>query len=151
MFKRPLVAFIPLVALLFVHLSCDEETKDTSVELEPFCITIEDGDDWRMEGAGGGSTSGSFAGRLVTDASTDIGAVEYVANVDYTVENIDIGCTTQTRDRTDSGGYFYGSGAAGRWRFQAGAVVDSHQCSADMEFEVEVGKNTSVCAVIRCE
>lgn len=130
---------------------CEEYTQDSAEEEVPFCYSLEDGDDWKLDGTGGGSTSGTFTGRLITDAAEDYDDGSFVANIEYTVENIDVGGTTQTRDRTDSGGYFEGSGAAGTWRFMAGAIVDNRTCNADMTFEVEVGNNTTVCAVLSCE
>jgi hypothetical protein len=124
---------------------------DTAPELPPFCVDLSDGDVWRYEGQGGGSTSGTFAGHLVTDATADFQDAAYVGNVTYTVENVDVGGTTQENGRTSSSGTFDGSGAAGTWLFKAGSVEGGHTCSAETEFEVEAGRNTVVCSVLRCE
>lgn len=140
-----------LLATLSLAACPTPRVTDTGTAEGPYCVGLEDGDTWEIDGTGGGSTSGTFSGRLITDASTTYDDFRYVANKDYTVENVDVGGTTQTNGRTDSAGYFTGSGAAGTWEFQAGALVDTLTCNATFQFEVEVGKNTSVCAVLRCE
>ena len=141
-----------LLTLPMISLACGEPEKDeTGMYMQPFCTTLTDGNLYRFEGSGGGSTSGTFTGRLITDASTDVGDLGYVANVSYSLENIDVGGTTQRIGRTDSAGYFSDSGAAGTWEFSAGAVVDAKNCVADLQFEVEVGRNTSVCVLLTCD
>ena len=141
-----------LIATTFPLFSCqDTDTQETGLYLQPFCTTLADANLYRFEGDGGGSTSGTFNGRLITDASTDIGDLRHVANVNYTLENIDVGGTTQKNGRTDSAGYFSDSGAAGTWEFRAGALIDSKNCTASVQFEVEVGRNSSVCVLLQCE
>ena len=138
-----------LLSLLLV--ACHEEEGDTGVQVTPFCYSLEDGDSWMFEGEGGGETSGRFEGNLITDYSDDIFDPDYVAYVEYVVENLDIGGTTQQYGHTDNVGIFEGSGAPGLWAFTAGTQVGDATCSAYTEFQVEVGTTTRVCAVMHCQ
>ncbi len=144
---------ISCVSSLFMLLvpGCHEENTDTGQSLPPFCYSLEDGETWRFEGSGGGETSGSFDGNLITDFSEDIFDPDYVAYVEYVVENLDVGGTTQQYGRTDNVGIFQGTGAPGLWAFTAGTQVGDATCSAYTEFQVEVGTTTRVCAVMHCQ
>ena len=144
---RPLSCAPPLSLLL--ALGCTP-VRDSAEPLPAFCEDASGGDEWRFEGTGGGSTSGTFEGSLITDAAAEVDDPDYVAYIQYTVENVDVGGTTQQSGNTDNYGYFTSSGAAGTWLFQAGTTVAGQPCNAEMEFEVEVGQNTTICPLLRC-
>lgn len=139
-------------AVLVLGSACDPAGKDdTALDLPPFCEDATDGDLWRLEGQGGGSTSGEYRGRLVTSASATFDDPNYVSAISFTVENIDVGGTTQRSGVTAADGTFTGTGAGGRWLFKAGASIGGKACAAEMEFGLEVHRVTALCPILTCE
>jgi hypothetical protein len=142
---------IPLVfiATFGVLVSCvGTGWKDTG--LEPFCANLDDANLYRIEGATDGSANGAVSGQLMSADTQDLYDFDYVGYVAYAMKNTKTG-GTQTTGLTDNLGEFIATVGEGSWAFTAGALIQGKSCTATMAFEVEGGRQTTICPSILCE
>ena len=74
----------------------------------------------------------------------------YVADVEYTLENTDVG-GTQQQGQTDSEGYFTEVLGEGNWLLKLSAFKGSLDCLNEISFRVEGGNTTELCIDVHCE
>ena len=80
----------------------------------------------------------------------DIYDFDYVGYVAYAMKNTKTG-GTQTTGLTDNLGEFMATVGEGSWSFTAGALIQGKSCTASMAFDVEGGRQTTICPAILCE
>ena len=76
---------------------------------------------YEIESGGGSGASGAVAGHMLTDESDDIHDPNFVADVEYTLENTDVG-GTQQQGQTDGDGYFTEILGEGNWLLKLSAI-----------------------------
>jgi hypothetical protein len=116
----------------------------------PFCIDTEDGDLYQIGGVSDGSANGTVVGQLLTDASSDLFDFDYIGYVAYAMKNTKTG-GAQTTGLSDNNGSLQAVLGEGSWSFTAGTVVRGNTCTATMNFEVEGGRQTTICPLVTCE
>jgi len=140
---------IVLMAALAVSVSCvGTGWKDTGVD--PFCANLDDANLYLIDGNTDGSANGTVIGQLISSDTQDLFDFDYVGYVAYAMKNTETG-GTQTTGLTDNLGEFSATLGEGSWSFTAGALIRGKSCTATMNFEVEGGRQTTVCPAILCE
>lgn len=141
-----------LLAIPITSAACSSNWQgvDTASYILPFCESMDDSDTYLIETGGGSGASGVVIGRLVTDESDDIHDPNFVADVEYTLENIDVG-GTQQQGETDDSGYFKEILGEGNWLLKLSAFKASLDCLNEISFNVEAGNTTDLCIDVHCE
>jgi hypothetical protein len=126
-------------------------TDDTGHAL-PFCYDFADADTYVVDQGGGDPGSGQVVARLITDssASGDVRDPQYVAQMDYTMENLDVGGAPQA-GKTDQDGAFTEEVGAGNWRISISGTKAGKYCENQIDIVVEDGNTTRVCLATACE
>lgn len=124
---------------------------DTGTVL-PFCYDIADADTFVIDQGGGDPGSGQVVARLITDssASGDVRDPQFVAQMDYTMENLDVGGAPQA-GKTDQDGAFTEEVGAGNWRISISGTKAGLYCENSIDISVEDGNTTRVCLATACE
>ncbi len=115
-----------------------------------FCFDMADADTYEIVDGGPEGVSGLLDGRLITDESDDIRDPALVTNVDYTVENLDVG-GSPLQGKTDSDGSFSEQLGAGTWRLRLSDSKGGYTCRNDIEVVIEAEKITRLCLDVGCE
>jgi len=115
-----------------------------------FCYSMDDADTTVVEPGGGSGASGLLDGRLITDESDDIRDPAIVVNVDYTIENLDVGGSPKL-GKTDSEGSFTESIGEGTWLLRLSDSKGGFTCRNEIEFDIEAGNTTRMCLDVGCE
>ena len=142
-----------LFALLPLLAACpapESETDAPDTAPIAFCETMDDADSYYIEEGGGNGSSGKVIGRLITDVTGSLHDPNLVANVDYTIDNLDVG-GTQQQGRTDQDGSFQEVLGEGTWRFKHSAEKSGYSCANTVDFEVEGGNTTWLCIDANCQ
>ena len=130
----------------------DKDAGDGTETGQPggFCYSMADADSTLVEAGGGSGASGLLDGRLITDESDDIRDPAIVVNVDYTIENLDVG-GSPLLGKTDSQGSFTESLGQGTWLLNLSDSKGGFTCRNEIEFTIEAGNTTRMCLDVGCE
>jgi hypothetical protein len=119
-------------------------------EASGFCYSMADADTTLVEEGGGSGASGLLDGRLITDESDDFRDPALVVNVDYTIQNLDVG-GSPLLGKTDSQGSFVESLGDGTWLLRLSDSKGGYTCRNEIEFAIEAGNTTRMCLDVACE
>jgi len=141
-----------MLALLLACTNSDAPVLDTSdsAYVDDFCTTAGEGGDNKLEDGTGEGTSGQIRGQFIQSVLADARDPQFVAFVDYLLENRDVGGQA-TRGRTDGDGKFTATLGAGNWRIRTSGHQGSYYCSQETDFAVVAGKVTVLCVDMNCE
>lgn len=137
------------LALLSVG-GCGDTADDTGVGDQPYCTVFRDANTSFIEPGGGNGESGYVLARLVTDKADDIRDPNFVAFVDYTLENLDVGGSQTLGESTQEGDVIETLGA-GNWRIKLNKNAAGYNCYNEFDFLVEAGNSTTMCLDVGCE
>jgi len=130
--------------------SCGETlTDDTSTTTE-YCYSLDDKNTHFIDTGGGDGASGKLYGRLVTDKAEDLHDPNFVANVEYTLQSLDVGGSQQTGETTSEGDFVETLGA-GSWLIKVADQRQGYSCQNDYEFTIEAGDTTRMCLDLACK
>lgn len=144
-----------LLALLAapLSLSCGDKAEydDTGVAGDlPYCYVVADGDTHYIDAGGGVGGSGKLYGRLLTDKSADVHDPNFVASVEYTLQNNDTGGIQQV-GKTNVGGDFVETLGAGSWEIKVATQKQGYSCENQYTFSIEAGNTTYLCLDLGCK
>ncbi len=97
----------------------------------------------------GTGTSGQVVGQFIQDVVVDPRDPQYVAFLDYLLDNQDVGGAS-SRGRTDAEGRFTATLGAGNWQVQTSGHQGSYYCAQETVFQVQAGKLTKLCINMDC-
>jgi hypothetical protein len=135
--------------LLLATSACDPDNSGAVKAQDPFCFSMDDADAYELEPLDDDPASGSIWGRMITDESRDLRDPQYVAFVEYTLENLDVGGSPQ-QGETDVEGAFEERVGAGRWLLTHSADRVGFDCTNSVELVVEAGQKTIACIDVGC-
>jgi hypothetical protein len=120
--------------------------------VKPYCYDIADADSYEVREGGGDPGSGQLQARLITgeSASDDIRDPQIVGQMDYTLENLDVGGSPQA-GKTDQDGAFSEEVGAGNWRISISGTKAGMTCQNQVDVLVEDGNTTLACIATSCE
>lgn len=143
-----------LVAMLLLLLACTDgtdapiDTSDSGAE-DTFCTSYSQAGANKLEDGSGDGTSGHVKGQFIQGVSDDPRDPQFVAFVDYLIENVDVGGQA-TRGRTDQDGAFAGTLGGGNWLIKTSGHQGSYDCAQETTFAVTPGKITVLCIDMAC-
>lgn len=153
MSRSPHVRRLP-AALAALVLSCGCATKGAAVtdsaSAGPFCRDMADADTTEIDPGGGDPGSGQVIGQLITDDGSDVDDPLIVGQMDYTLENLDVGGPPRA-GRTGQTGDFTEEVGAGNWRLSISGTKSGLSCQNQLDIVVEDGNTTRVCVDTKCE
>lgn len=134
---------------------CGDEDTDTAsggtADTDLFCRDIADADSYEIRQGDVSGANGSLYGRIITDEVDDLTNPNFVAQVTYILENLDVGGSPRYGESSD-GGEIIATLGAGRWRIQlSNNRVAGYTCYNDQEFVIEAGQITELCLDVACE
>ncbi len=145
------------VAMLALMIGCDDSNKDSgagSSSLDLFCEDIADAGAYEVEdSAAGGVTgaNGSLFARIITDESDDAHNPNYVANVTYVIENLDVGGSPRYGE-SDTVGEIEATLGEGNWWIQlSNNRVAGFDCYNEATFTIEATRTTYLCLDVNCQ
>jgi hypothetical protein len=136
----------PIFSLLF---ACTDAAVDDTAEVEVFCDSMATANQWKVEAGGADKVSGLVYGRLITDQSDDPRDPNFVAFVEYTLKNTDVG-GVQIPGESDVNGDFVEMLGAGAWEITIAAVKNGWTCNNKVDFEVAPDSTTWLCLDMQC-
>ncbi len=126
------------------------DSADTAI-FDEFCSVFAEAGDTRLEdGSGDSTSSGQIQGQFVQDVLVDARDPQFVAFVDYLLENVDVGGQA-TRGRTDAVGRFTATLGQGNWQIKTSGHQGSYYCAQESTFAIVAGKVTLLCVDMNCE
>lgn len=141
---------VPALLAAPLVVSCgDKAVYDDTGEVLPYCYTPEDGDTHYVETGGGNGQSGKLYGRLITGRSDDVHDPNFVANVEYTLQNANVGGGQQV-GATETGGDFVETLGAGDWTIKVSTQKQGYTCENEYVFGIEAGDTTYLCLEMNC-
>ena len=141
--------------MLFLVLGCTN-TSDAPIDtvdsgmVDTFCTSYEQAGANKLEDGSGDATSGHVKGQFIQGVSDDPRDPQFVAFVDYLIENVDVGGQA-TRGRTDQDGAFAGTLGGGNWLIKTSGHQGSYSCGQETTFAVTPGKVTVLCIDMNCQ
>ena len=123
---------------------------DTGPTIDGFCFDMADADTTEVVDGGPSGASGLLEGFLITDESEDLRDPSLVVNVDYTIENLDVG-GAPLQGKSDSDGSFKETLGAGTWLLRLSDSKGGYTCTNSIEFAVEAERVTRMCLDVGCE
>ncbi len=146
-FRRVAVVALALPLLA----SCGDKAVygDDSGVVLPYCYDVADGDTYYVDPGGGSGASGKLIGRLITTKSDDVHDPNFVASVEYTLQNADVGGSQQVGESA-VGGDFLETLGAGSWTIKVATQKQGYSCENEYGFEVEAGNTTNLCLELGC-
>jgi hypothetical protein len=137
--------------MLILLLACTDVTTDTSdsAVVDDFCTSTADAGTSSLEEGTGTGTSGQVVGQFIQDVVVDPRDPQYVAFLDYLLDNQDVGGAS-SRGRTDAEGRFTATLGAGNWQVQTSGHQGSYYCAQETVFQVQAGKLTKLCINMDC-
>lgn len=123
---------------------------DTSAADLPFCEKVMDANTQEGAEGGGNGASGYVFGRLLTDVTEDLHDPQFVAFVEYALENTDVG-GAQRQGESDQEGTFTEYLGEGNWHIRISAFKGGYHCNTEMDFTVAAGDTTNLCIDMQCE
>lgn len=144
--------FAVALAVAALSSSCADKSTTTSDSgvVVPFCRDMADADTTTIDVGGGDPGSGQVIGQLITDDGGDVDDPLIVGQMDYTMENLDVGGPPRA-GRTGQNGDFTEEVGAGNWRLSISGTKAGLSCQNQLEIVVEDGNTTSVCIDTLCE
>ncbi|MDG1483881.1 MAG: hypothetical protein P8R54_30095 [Myxococcota bacterium] len=137
--------------------ACDDGTTDSgqgSSVLELFCEDVADGGTYELEESQSASidgANGSLIARIVTDESDDTHNPNFVADVTYIIENLDVGGSPRYGE-SDISGEVAATLGEGNWFIQiSNNRVAGFDCYNEASFTIEAGMTTFLCLDVNCE
>jgi len=144
---------IPLLLLA----GCDSDSNDSGAggdSLDLFCEDVADGGSYELEESQSASidgANGSLVARIVTDESDDPHNPNYVADVTYIIENIDVGGSPRYGE-SDITGEIIATLGEGNWYIQiSNNRVAGFDCYNEGTFIIEAGMTTILCLDVNCQ
>lgn len=132
-------------------------TEDTgeliSDELSLFCESIDEAGnfEFREDAASFDGANGSLYARIITGASEDPHNPNFVGDVSYVIDNIDIG-GAPIYGASNMDGEVLATLGHGNWRVQvSNNRVAGYTCYSEIIFEVQPGLTTYLCLDINCK
>jgi len=144
-----------LPVLVLFCASCNGAGTDTAdpedTDIDRFCDEIADADAYELREGDIAGANGSLFGQVITDEADDPYNPNFVAQVTYILENLDVGGSPRYGESNDIGEIVATLGA-GRWRIQlSNNRVAGYDCYNDQEFVIEAGQITELCLDVACE
>ena len=153
MIRTPPARWFPIALLASgLHPACAQKEgsrTDTGVS-GPFCREMADADSTQIDVGGGDPGSGQVIGQLITDDGSDVDDPLIVGQMDYTMENLDVGGPPRA-GRTGQRGDFTEEVGAGNWRLSISGTKAGLICQNQLDIVVEDGNTTRVCVDTNCE
>lgn len=144
---------LPLAGPVLLASNCADTPLDDSAATTanlPYCEKLADIDTNYVEtGTFDSATSGKIYGRLITEKSTDLHDPNYTANVEFTMQSVDVG-GSQLVDSTDEAGAIVQTLGAGNWRIKLSIKKQGYTCSNEYELPVTAGDTTWFCLSMGC-
>ena len=134
----------PSVAVFVLGCGGSGGGYDTGPRVDAFCFDMADADTTEIVDGGPAGASGLLDGFLITDESDDLRDPSLVVNVDYTIENLDVG-GAPLQGKTDADGSFRETLGAGTWLLRLSDSKGGFTCSNAIEFAVEAERLTRMC------
>ena len=138
-------------------MGCDGGEVDSgegSSSLDLFCEDVVDGGTYELEQSSSSSidgANGSLIARIVTDESDDVHNPNYVANVTYVIENLDVGGSPRYGE-SDITGEIAATLGEGNWFIQiSNNRVAGYDCYNEADLVIEAGMTTFLCLDVNCE
>ena len=125
------------------------DSADTAI-FDDFCASYAEAGSNKLEDGSGSTTSGQIQGQFVQGVLADARDPQFVAFVDYLLENVDVGGQA-TRGRTDADGRFTATLGQGNWQIKTSGHQGSYYCAQESTFAVVAGKVTLLCIDMNCE
>lgn len=147
--RRTLIAASFLAVFLPACAEKDPAPVDTGSE-GPFCRDMVDADTTQVEVGGGDPGSGVVVGQLITDDGSAVDDPLIVGQMDYTLENLDVGGPPRA-GRTGQTGDFTEEVGAGNWWLSISGTKAGLTCQNELAIVVEDGNTTRVCIDTKCE
>jgi hypothetical protein len=150
---RSLAARWSAATLALVLLPACAEKDGTATDsgaAGPFCRDMADADTTEIDVGGGDPGSGQVIGQLITDDGSDVDDPLIVGQMDYTLENLDVGGPPRA-GRTGQTGDFTEEVGAGNWRLSISGTKAGLSCQNQLDIVVEDGNTTRVCIDTKCE
>lgn len=123
---------------------------DTAPQVNAFCFDMADADTTEVVEGGPAGASGLLEGFLITDESDDLRDPALVVNVDYTIENLDVG-GAPIQGKTSADGGFSETLGAGTWLLRLSDSKGGYTCTNSIEFGIEAERVTRMCLDVGCE
>ena len=144
-----------LIALMLTGCTDNSSNNDSGTgSLDLFCEDVADGGSFEIEdnvNASIDGANGSLVARIVTDESEDIHNPNYVANVIYVIENLDVGGSPRYGE-SDITGEIAATLGEGNWHIQiSNNRVAGFDCYNQADFTIEAGRSTFLCMDVNCE
>lgn len=125
------------------------DSADTAI-FDDFCSVYAEAGTTQLEDGSADSTSGQVSGQFVQGVLADARDPQFVAFVDYLLENVDVGGQA-TRGRTDADGRFTATLGGGNWEIKTSGHQGSYYCAQESTFAIVAGKVTLLCVDMNCE
>ena len=138
------------VALSGPGCAVDGPKGSDSAAALPFCRDMVDADTTTVEAGGGDPGSGQVLGQLITDDGSAVDDPLIVGQMDYTLENLDVGGPPRA-GRTGQTGGFTEEVGAGNWLLSSSGTKSGLSCQNQIQIVVEDGNTTRVCVDTMCE
>lgn len=149
--RTPLLS-LSIASLCGTAIACadkDPVASDTGAS-GPYCRDMSDADTTEVEVGGGDPGSGLVVGQLITDSGSAVDDPLIVGQMDYTLENLDVGGPPRA-GRTGQTGDFTEEVGAGNWWLSISGTKAGLTCQNELAIVVEDGNTTRVCIDTRCE
>ncbi len=144
-----------VITLLLI--GCDGGSSDSGSggsSLDLFCEDVVDGGTYELDESQSSSidgANGSLIARIVTDESEDAHNPNYVADVTYIIENLDVGGSPRYGE-SDFSGEISATLGAGNWFIQiSNNRVAGFDCYNEAAFTIEAGMTTFLCLDVNCQ
>ena len=116
-----------------------------------FCSQITEANQTTLEDGGATGANGALFVQIITDEDEDVWNPNYVANVTYVLENLDVGGSPRFGE-SDLAGTIAATLGEGNWNLQiSNTRVAGVDCYNTLDFEIVAGQTTNICLDVACE